>query len=129
MDATGLLKLIIIGLFAATIEAQSRPYAKFGSSGETIGLFQLMEEPRECRHWSTVIGGVVMARANVAEKGVVYRFTVRSSSLKYEFVFALEKDASPSRDVQDLLASKRPLRVRACRDHVVWTVDEIARVK
>lgn len=131
MNFSDLLKMLAIGLLSAsTVGAQSSAYAKFGSAGETIGLFQLMKEPAGCKNWRTVVGDVIHARANVGEREVRYRFSMKSHSWTYAFTFELEKDAIPLRDVQNLLSSRRPLRVRACRDAKSgWGVNDIARLQ
>ena len=128
MDGTDLFKLAIFVLLAAPFAgAQSAAYAKFGAKGETIGLFHLQRDTKDCESERVVVGTLTDVRADVREREVRYRLTIKVKFSINTFVFVIDKDVIPFKDVENLLAARRAIKVRACRSGKRdWAVEEIA---
>lgn len=131
MKQGALFKLVLIWLFAAAaVPAQTRPYAKFGPSGETIGLFNLLKDTSGCEKWQSFTGRIVSVHVVLRRKDAEYQFTVRSNPTTFNFGFKLEKDEIPFRDVENLLGKNRTIKIRACRNgNRDWAVEEVVRTQ
>ena len=131
MKKRELLRLILIGVLATQIEnAQSRAYVKFGASGETIGLFNLVKESGGCGERRTYEGTVSETRLSVRNRMMTYRFKLRTNSTSVNFEFTLDRDEIPTGDVENLLARTQTVAARACRRRKrTWTVEEITKIE
>ena len=68
------LKSILPGLiFRPLVTAQSRAYVKFGSGGETVGLYNLMKRGVSCGFWQIFEGTVTGVGVEKKEAEAEYR--------------------------------------------------------
>lgn len=121
--------LFILLILPAIASAQSQAYAKFGSDGEIIGLFNLMKDTARCGNWQVFTGAVTSVRSEKRNKEFDYRFTLNTTGKLRIFTFTLGVDEIPRSDTESLVAKKRGIRVRACEGISRWIAEEIVRVE
>lgn len=109
--------------------SQSRAYAKFGSDGETIGLFNLIKNATRCGSWQVFTGTITSVRSEKRNEEFDYRFTLKTAGKLRLFTFSLGADEIPRADIASLVAKKRGIKVRACERKNRWFVDEIVRTE
>ena len=118
-------------LLSPSDSAQSRAYAKFGPRGETIGLYNLIgDDAAACGTWKVFAGMIAGVRSENRGAEIDYRFTLETEGKLQAFWFALKEDEIPRSDIENLVAKKRGVKVRACADRNGrrrWLAEEIAR--
>jgi hypothetical protein len=123
---------LIILLFAAghlrTGCAQSRPYVKYGSSGETIGLFHLLKDPNRCATWHAIAGKIITVRSHKRKKEFDYQLTLSLDGRFRIFVFSVGVDEIPRADITNLVMKGRGIKLRACEGASFLLVEEITRL-
>ncbi len=106
---------------------QSRPYAKFSSSGEIIGLFSLSEKRSDCRDRRSMVGSVRSLRFDERETDVTVSFTFETGGSRRFIAFTVGREAIPKADVESLLSTKNISRVTACLNNGKWLAEEITK--
>lgn len=93
MKRRDFLKPIMLALMLTpTTSPQSRPYAKFGSSGQTVGLFNLLRKTDACAMRQIFEGTVAAVSARKRTTETVYRFALDGTVGQRVFLFALSSD-------------------------------------
>lgn len=129
MDRRTYLKSILLALlFPRTFEAQSRPYAKFGPNGETVGLYNLLRNSGACTLSQIVEGVVAAVSSRKRPTETEYRFALEGTIGQRVYKFALSTDEMSEADVRNLISKRQGIRVRACRRAGYWAVEEVTRV-
>jgi hypothetical protein len=123
---------LIILLLAAglpdTIYPQSRAYAKFGSNGETVGLYNLMSQSNACGDRKVFEGGVSNFNSWRHGMEIDYRFAIDVGGGQRLFEFTLGVDDISRADIRDLISRSRRVRIRACRSRGrYWAAEEVTR--
>ena len=121
-----ILLLLITGSLRA-VYSQTRPYAKYGSSGETIGMFNLMKNPIPCDTWYVFTGTITSVRSQKRNKEVEYRLIVRTVERLRTFAFSIGVDEIPRTDIVNLVTTNRGVKLRACETTGPWLAVEITR--
>ena len=124
---TALIFLLLASVLPRAAAPQSRPYAKYGASGETIGLFNLMKSPTPCGTWHVITGTITGVRSQKREKEIDYRFTLRTSGRLRTLAFTLGVDEIPKPDIVNLVTTNRSVKLRACESSNVLLAEEITR--
>src|SRR4030095_12150732 len=124
---TFLLLLFMAGLSAAVC-AQSRPYAKYGASGETIGLFNLLRDPNGGAAGHVSAGTIVTVRSHKQKKEFDYQLTLKLGGRFRIFAFSLGVDEIPRPDTTNLVMKGRGVKLRACEGTSFLLVEEITRL-
>ena len=114
------------GLLSLSSPGQSRPYAKFNSSGEIIGLFNLSEKRSDCRERRSMTGSVRSLRFDDHETDVAVSFIFDIGGRRRFVEFTIGREAIPKADVESLLANKSA-RVTACLNSGKWLAEEITK--
>jgi hypothetical protein len=122
-----LVLLLIAGLSTAA-RAQSRPYAKYGPGGETIGLFNLLKNPGDCSAWHVITGTIVTVRSQRQKKEFDYQLTLKLGGRFRIFTFSLGVDELPRTDISNLVTKGRGVKLRACEGPSFLLVEEITRL-
>ena len=124
------LKSLLLGLILPpSLAAQSRAYVKFGSGGETVGLYNLMDRGASCVFWQVVEGTIAGFSIDKSKTQIEYRFALNPGVGLRVFQFTLGRDDISDADIRDLLTRKRRVKVRACRNGRKWLAEEITRVE
>ena len=124
---SALIVLLLISGLPESAFPQGRPYAKYGSSGETIGIFKLAKDPSSCGTWRVITGTIMVVRSQKRNQEVDYRLTVRSVSRLWSFAFSLNVDELPRPDIVNLVTANRRVKLRACEATGPLLVEEITR--
>ena len=125
---THLRSILLALLFPRTFAAQSRPYAKFGPNGETVGLYNLRRNSGTCTLSQIVEGVVAAVSARRRPTETEYRFALEGTIGQRVYKFALTTDEMSEADVRNLISKRQGIRVRACRQAGYWAVEEVTRV-
>jgi hypothetical protein len=130
MNRRTYLKSILLALlFPRSFAGQSRAYAKFGSSGETVGLFNLMRDRFAGGSWQVFEGSITGVSVARRDDDVEYRFGLEARGNRSLVVrFTLKRDDLSETDVRALVEKRMRVKVRACRTGRVWTAEEITRL-
>ena len=124
---TALIILLLASVLPQTASLQGRPYAKYGSSGETIGLFNLMRGSAGCETWQVITGYITSVRSQKRDKEVDYRVTLRSMGRPQSLAFTIGVDEIPPSDIVNLVTANRSVRLRACETRKGLLAEEITR--
>jgi hypothetical protein len=125
---SALFILFFIAGLSTAVRAQTRPYAKYGSSGETIGLFNLLKNPRECSNWHVITGTIVTVRSQRQNKEFDYQLTLKLGGRFRIFTFSIGVDELPRNDISNLVAKGRSVKLRACEGPSFLLVEEVTRL-
>jgi len=120
--------LLLVAGLSATVCAQSRPYAKYGSAGETIGLFSLLKDPGGCGNWHVITGKIVTVRSQKRNKEFDYQLTLNVGGRFRIFAFSIGVDEIPRPDITNLVMKGRGVKLRACEGTSFLLVEEITRL-
>jgi hypothetical protein len=126
---TYLKSILLALLFPRSLVAQSRPYAKFGPNGETVGLYNLPRDRFAGGTWQVFEGSVT--GVSVARRGndVEYRFGLDTGGNRNLVLrFTLKRDDLSEADVRGLVEKRTRVKVRACRTGRAWTAEEVTRL-
>jgi hypothetical protein len=126
---SALIILLFIAGLPAAVCAQSRAYAKYGPSGETIGLFNLIKDPVECSKWQVFTGTITSVRSQKRNKDVDYQLTLKTVGRLRTFAFSLGVDEIPRSDIVSLVIQRRFVKLRACETTNLLLVEEITRLQ
>ena len=124
---TAIATLLFMAGLSVTVCAQSRPYAKYGSAGETIGLFNLLKDPNECGNWHVITGTIAAVRSQKRNKEFDYQLTLKVGGRFRVFAFSLGVDEIPRADITNLVMKGRGVKLRACEGISFLLVEEITR--
>ena len=124
---TWLKSLLLSLIFSPSMAAQGRAYAKFGSGGQTVGLYNLMKRGASCGFWQVFEGTVAGFSMDKGKTETEYRFALSLGIGLRAFQFTLGLDDISEADIRDLLTKKRGVKVRACRNGRQWLAEEITR--
>jgi hypothetical protein len=124
---TALIILLPASVLPRAAAPQSRPYAKYGASGETIGLFNLMRSSADCGTWHVVTGTIAGVRSQKREKEIDYRLTLRTAGRLRTFAFTVGVDDIPKPDIVNLATANRSVKLRACESTKFLLAEEITR--
>ena len=123
-----LRSVLIALLLPAAFAAQSRAYAKFGSEGETVGLYNLSEE--SCDEPKVFEGAVSSVNSWKGRTDIRLRFAIEAHGGQRSFEFTLGMDEISQSDVRGLISRTQRVRIRACRHSGrYWTAQEVTRAK
>ena len=123
---TFLRSVVIALLLPAALSAQSRAYAKFGSKGETVGLYNLSKEP--CGELRAFEGSVSSVNWWTGRAAIRFRFAIDVRDGQRSFEFTLGIDEISQSDVRDLISRTHRVRIRACRSSGrYWSAREVTR--
>ena len=127
MNREMLLRSVLAALLLpAALSAQSRAYAKFGASGETVGLYNLSEE--SCGEPRTFEGAVGSFNSWKGRTDIRFRFSIDIRGGHRSFEFTLGIDEISQSDVRGLISRTQRVRIRACRNSGrYWAAHEITR--
>ena len=125
---SALIILLFTAGLPAAVCAQSRAYAKYGSSGDTIGLFNLLRSPVECGRWQAFTGTITSVRLHQRNKDVDYQLTLKTAGRLRTFAFSLAVDEMPRSDIVSLVMQRRFVKLRACETKSLMLVEEITRM-
>src|SRR5215218_4253099 len=117
---SALIILLLSTALPAVVLAQSRAYAKYGSSGETIGLFNLIKSPVACDRWQVITGTITGVRSQKRNDDLEFKFTLNVVGRFRNFAFSLGVDEMSRTDITDLVAKNRKVTVRACQRNPFW---------
>lgn len=123
------LSLLFIAVLSTAVCAQSRPYAKYGAGGETIGLFNLLKNPGGCSNWHVITGTIVTVRSHKQNKEFDYQLTLKLGGRFRIFTFSIGVDELPRPDITNLVTKGRGVKLRACEGASFLLVDEITRLQ
>ena len=130
MNRTWLKSILFVLLLQPTLQAQTRAYAKFGRSGETVGLYNLMSQSSACGYRKVFEG--VVSNFNSWKQGIEidYRFAIDVGGGQRLFEFTLGVDDISQADIRDLISRRQRVRIRACRSRGrYWAAEEVTRAK
>jgi hypothetical protein len=120
--------LLFIAGLSVTVRAQSRPYVKYGSGGETIGLFNLLKDPGRCTDWHVITGNILSVRSQERKEEIRYQLTLKFAGRFRIFAFSIGVDEIPRTDIANLVMKRRGVKVRACEGANFLLVEEITRL-
>jgi hypothetical protein len=120
--------LLLATSLSAAVYAQSRAYAKYGSDGATIGVFNLIKTPVACTSWQVITGTIKSVRSQKQNKEVTYRVILRTPNRLRFFSFSLGVDDIPRSDIADLITKTRDVKLRACETTRSLLAEEITRM-
>jgi len=123
-----IILLLTIGL-PASVHMQSSAYAKYGSSGETIGLFNLIKAPVACASWQVITGTIKSVRLQKRNREIDYRVTLKAPDRLRFFAFTLGVDEIPRSDIASLVTKARDVKLRACDTKRSLIAEEITRME
>ena len=127
MNRSRYINLVLaVVLFSLSSAGQSRPYAKFDSSGEIIGLFNLSEKRSDCRERRSMTGSVRSLRFDEHDTDVAVSIIFDTGGRRRFIEFMMQREAIPKADVESLLANKGA-RVTACLNSGKWLAEEITK--
>ena len=125
---TCLRSVLFALLLPAALSAQSRAYAKFGSNGETVGLYNLTERSTACGERRVFEGVVSNVNSWKQRSEIHYRFAIALGAGQRSFEFTLSVDEISPADIGNLISRRRRVRVRGCGDKArYWAAEEITR--
>jgi hypothetical protein len=124
---SALLILLITAGLSTAVRAQSRPYAKYGAGGETIGLFNLLKNPGGCSTWHVITGTIVTVRSQKQNKEFYYQLTLKLGGRFRIFTFSVGVAELPRPDISNLVTKGRGVKLRACEGPSYLLVEEITR--
>lgn len=124
---TALIILLLALVLPMGSSSQNRPYAKYGSHGETIGLFNLMRGSSNCGSWHVINGTITSVRFQKRDKEVDYRVTFRSLGRLRSFAFTLGVEEIPKADIVNLVTANRSVKLRACDASTMLLAEEITQ--
>ena len=126
---SALIILLLTTSLPAAVRAQSRAYAKYGSRGETIGLFNLIRTPVACRSWQVITGTIKTVRSQKRNKEMDYEVALKAPDRLRFFAFTLGVDEIPRSDVASLVMKTREIKLRACETKRSLLAEEITRME
>ena len=128
MNRSRYINLVLaVVLFSLSSAGQSRPYAKFDSGGEIIGLFNLSEKRSDCRERRSMTGSVRSLRFDEHDTDVSVSFIFDIGDKRRFVAFTMQREAIPKTDVENLLETKNTSRVTACLKSGKWLAEEITK--
>ena len=126
------LRLILcIWLVSASAAAgQSKAYAKFNAKGSTVGLYNLLPEPRGCEEGRVISGTITKVTYDVGESSYSYTFTIEANGKRHAINIRIGNGEILRPDVEDIIVPRRRVRIRArpCGSAEVWAAEEIRRL-
>jgi hypothetical protein len=119
----------LIVLLLSMALAQSRPYAKYNGTGETIGLFNLSNNSLVCSDRRAITGTVSGFRFRASDTEFEYNFALDTGGRRRFVGFRLDRDAIPQKDVENLLINNRRFRITVdgCLNSGIWNAEKIIR--
>ena len=126
---SALIILLSTTSLPAVDRAQSRAYAKYGSSGETIGLFNLIRIPAMCVSWQVMTGTIKSVRSQKRNKEMAYEVTLKTPDRLRFFAFSLGVDEIPPSDIASLVMKARDVKLRVCETKRSLLAEEITRIE
>ena len=120
--------LLFMAGLPATVCAQSRPYVKYGSGGETIGLFNLLKDTGECGNWHVITGNILSVRLQKRNRELHYQLTLKFAGRFRIFGFSVGVDEIPRPDIANFVIKGRAVKLRACEGMSSLLAEEITRL-
>ena len=128
MNRRTVFTLILLTLVVQSgVSAQSRAYAKFGASGEALGLYNLHHETEDCKVRQVFDGVVAVVSARKRKSEIRYQFALEGSVGLRVFRVVLGLEDLPDADVRALISRRQRVRLKACRRPGYWAVEEVTR--
>ena len=126
---SALIILLLTTGLPVVVCAQSRAYAKYGASGETIGLFNLISTPAACVTWQVITGTIKSVRSQKRNREMDYGVTLKTPDRLRFFAFTLGVDEIPESDITSLVMKARDVKLRACETKRSLLAEEITRME